>query len=72
VEPRRSPLEYLKIGLTEGTIARLFPIGVVEHGFDERHLERFRQEVFAQIAPLDPTRPCEIVYGGKRVSDELY
>ncbi|HEX2091207.1 MAG TPA: pentapeptide repeat-containing protein, partial [Longimicrobiaceae bacterium] len=67
-EPR---VEYLRVRSPEGPIARVFPVGVCEHGISDEQLEALRSNVFARYRALDPYLPCDVVYGGERASDEL-
>ncbi|MGH9445750.1 MAG: pentapeptide repeat-containing protein, partial [Terriglobia bacterium] len=62
--------KYLRVQQADGTMTRVFPIGISETGISEEILQNFRQQVFAQYRALDPNLPCEVVYGGKHASDE--
>ena len=74
VDTRRvegSRLDYLRVHVAQGPIARIFPLGVCEHGVSEEQLEQFRLGVFAQYRAHDASLPFQIVYGGDRAPDEL-
>jgi len=74
VDIRRSDasrLDYLHVRVMDGTVARIQPIGVTEHGISGEQIEAFGQEVVAQYRSLDPTLPCAIVYGGDLAAQEL-
>ena len=74
VDSQRSALSaipYLRVETVEGSIARISPIGVCEHGLTREWLDTFRREVVATYRSHDHTLPCEVVYGGERASDDL-
>jgi WD40 repeat protein/3',5'-cyclic AMP phosphodiesterase CpdA len=64
-------LDYLRVRMVDGSMVRISPIGVSEHGISDEQIERFNREIIAPYRTLDRTLPCEIVYGGDRAEDGL-
>jgi WD40 repeat protein/3',5'-cyclic AMP phosphodiesterase CpdA len=64
-------IEYLRVGLADGPVARQYPVGTYESGLTEEDLARFLAQVDVKYRAVDTGVTSEIVYGGPRVPDDL-
>ncbi len=62
-EPR---LCYLRVLHGDDAFARLYPIGIFEHGLTREDVDRFRSHVDARYRRNHPRLESELVYGGDR------